>query len=56
MDQKMLTKQMNYEKFLSEVINWVFFGVGIPAITLILVIFSGIIYALIPFYFAVLII
>ena len=56
MDQKMLTKQMNYEKFLSEVIKWVFFGVGITAITSILVIFSGIIYALIPFYFPVLII
>lgn len=56
MDQKMLTKQMNYEKFLSEVIKWVFFGVGIMAITSILVIFSGIIYALIPFYFPVLII
>lgn len=52
----MLTKQMNYEKFLSEVIKWVFFGVGITAITSILVIFSGIIYALIPFYFPVLII
>lgn len=47
---------MNYEKFLSEVIKWVFFGVGITAITSILVIFSGIIYALIPFYFPVLII
>ena len=56
MDQKMLTKQMNYEKFLSEVIKWVFFGVGITAITSILVIFSEIIYALIPFYFPVLII
>lgn len=56
MDQKMLTKQMNYEKFLSEVIKWVFFGVGITAITSLLVIFSGIIYALIPFYFPVLII
>lgn len=56
MDQKMLTKQMNYEKFLSEVIKCVFFGVGITAITSILVIFSGIIYALIPFYFPVLII
>lgn len=56
MDQKMLTKQMNYEKFLSEVIKWVFFGVSITAITSILVIFSGIIYALIPFYFPVLII
>ena len=56
MDQKMLTKQMNYEKFLSEVIKWVFFGVGITAITSILVIFSGIIYASIPFYFPVLII
>lgn len=56
MDQKMLTKQMNYEKFLSEVTKWVFFGVGITAITSILVIFSGIIYALIPFYFPVLII
>lgn len=56
MDQKMLTKQMNYEKFLSEVIKWVFFGVGITAITSVLVIFSGIIYALIPFYFPVLII
>lgn len=56
MDQKMLTKQMNYEKFLSEVIKWVFFGVGITAITSILVFFSGIIYALIPFYFPVLII
>ena len=56
MDQKMLTKQMNNEKFLSEVIKWVFFGVGITAITSILVIFSGIIYALIPFYFPVLII
>lgn len=56
MDQKMLTKQMNYEKFLSEVIKWVFFGVGITTITSILVIFSGIIYALIPFYFPVLII
>lgn len=56
MDQKMFTKQMNYEKFLSEVIKWVFFGVGITAITSILVIFSGIIYALIPFYFPVLII
>jgi hypothetical protein len=56
MNQKMLTKQMNYEKFLSEVIKWVFFGVGITAITSILVIFSGIIYALIPFYFPVLII
>lgn len=56
MDQKMLMKQMNYEKFLSEVIKWVFFGVGITAITSILVIFSGIIYALIPFYFPVLII
>lgn len=56
MDQKMLTKQMNYEKFFSEVIKWVFFGVGITAITSILVIFSGIIYALIPFYFPVLII
>lgn len=56
MDQKMLTKQMNYEKFLSEVIKWVFFGVGITAITSLLVIFSGIIYVLIPFYFPVLII
>lgn len=56
MDQKMLTKQMNYEKFLSEVIKWVFFGVGITAITSLLVIFSGVIYALIPFYFPVLII
>lgn len=56
MDQKMLTKQMNYEKFLSEVIKWVFFGVGITAIISIFVIFSGIIYALIPFYFPVLII
>lgn len=56
MDQKMLTKQMNYEKFLSEVIKWVFFGVGITAITSLLVIFSGIIYAFIPFYFPVLII
>ena len=56
MDQKMLTKQMNYEKFLSEVIKWVFFGVGITAITSLLVIFSGIIYVLVPFYFPVLII
>lgn len=54
MDQRMLTEQIDYEKFLEKIIRWVFIGVGVTALTSILVIFSGLIYILSAFYLPVL--
>lgn len=55
MDQRMLDEQMNYQRFLGEVIKWVFFGVGITAITSVILIISGIINLVIDYYFPILI-
>lgn len=54
MDQRTLTEQMDYNNFLMKIFKWVFIGVGVTALTSILVIFSGLIYLLAAFYLPVL--
>lgn len=55
MDQRMLTEQMDYQKFLGKVVKWVFFGVSTTAITSVIIILSGIINVVINYYFPILI-